>query len=499
VGFFQSLRGKLILTYTLVTVLALLVVEVLFLVLAFVIFRGRSADLREYLSDVISVQAPAARVYLQTGQEDLPGLQSWLDGLYASGRASLPAQGWADAPAAVIEQNDPIYMLSPQGTVLAQTPLGMNTLVGRVYSPPDFPESQAILDNAKNKVMDPVMLSTQKPGGDYLMAVPILDSAPDLSAQQATDNRALVGILVLTVKPPPPLWTSAWPLFLGVILVTGILLLIGVAPFGALFGFVMSHGLTRRLKNLTIAADAWSDGNFNVQPQDRSKDEISYLGLRMRRMAEHIQNLLQSQQELAMMEERNRLARELHDTVKQQTFATLMQVRAAKNLLEADPATAGQHLEEAEGLIKTSQQELALMIAELRPAALQGQGLAVALKSYLNTWSQHSHIPAEFQVQNERSLPLPVEQAFYRVAQEALSNAARHSRATVVTIRLVYQASQVSLTVSDNGVGFDHLALKPGGIGFQSMHERMAALGGRLVVESSPGKGTNLIATAPIG
>jgi signal transduction histidine kinase len=225
--------------------------------------------------------------------------------------------------------------------------------------------------------------------------------------------------------------------------------------------------------------------------------------MRMRRMAEHIQALLQTQQELALLEERNRLARELHDTVKQETFATLMQVRSAKNLLERDPTSARQHLDEAEQLIKTSQQELGLMISELRPSALEGQGLAGALSDYLDNWSLHARIPAEIQVQNERRLPLEVEQTLYRVAQEALSNVARHSCASAATVRLAFDPSQVTLCVADNGVGFDPDAASGdpaagSGFGLQSMRDRMAAIGGNLLVQTAPDGGAILTASVPI-
>ena len=208
--------------------------------------------------------------------------------------------------------------------------------------------------------------------------------------------------MVLSLAAPPPfetavLWpaiTSLAPRAAWLVALTAIGLLLAVAPFGALFGLVMSRGLTRRLAALSAAADAWSEGNFQPCRPDTGADEISLLGRRLRRMAERIQTLLQSQQELAALEERNRLARELHDTVKQQSFATLMQVRAARNLLATEPAAAEQHLAEAEQLIKTSQKELGRLIAELRPAALEGQGLADALREYAATWAEHSHIPA---------------------------------------------------------------------------------------------------------
>ena len=286
------------------------------------------------------------------------------------------------------------------------------------------------------------------------------------------------------------------PIILWVVPLTGLVLLLAVVPFGGLFGFIMSRGLTRRLKALTLAADAWSEGDFSVQPQDRSRDEISYLGMRMRRMAEHVQALLQSQHELALLEERNRLARELHDTVRQETFATLMQVRAAKNLLDSDPAAARERLAEAEELIKATQQELGRVITELRPTALEGQGLAGALRDYLATWSQHARIPADLQVQNEQRLPLEIEQTLFRVAQEALSNVARHSRASAVTVWLVFEPDRVILHVVDNGVGFDPAAAG-GGFGLQSMRERMAAIQGYLIVQAAPEGGAVVTASAP--
>jgi len=490
--FFRSLRGKLILTYTLVTVLALLVLEVLLLAILYIPTSLLSTDQEGYFSDVVDVLYPQARSYLQPGDEDLPGLQDWLEEVYRSGFASLPPQDLMDSPAAPIVQTDPVYVLSPDATVLAQAPTGANNLVGRRYVPPQGMGIQEIVDNALKANYSIQNLYVSTPDGNYTVAVPVTAS-----------NRGseLVGVIVVSVQPPPVnlfnrLRQTYQNLFLlaGAVALTGMLLLAAVAPLAAVFGFIMSSGLTRRLKALTLAADAWSEGNFSLQPQDRSRDEIGILGQQMRRMAERVQSLLQSKHELAMLEERNRLARELHDTVKQQTFATLMQVRAARNLLSQDPEAASQHLSEAEGLLKTSQQELGLMIAELHPAALEGQGLAAALDETLRRWSTQTCIPVEYKVQNQRRLPLETEQALYRVAQEALSNVARHSQASSLVVGLLFEEDQVCLTITDNGRGFfpDKAARK--GFGLLSMRERMEALGGSLQIASTEGMGTTIIA-----
>jgi len=489
IAFFRTLRGKLILTYTTVTVLALLALEITILLIIFAFSRGMNSDTNSYLSDVIAVLPSQVRSYLQPGSANQPGLQEWLQAMYENGYASLPPQGVMDSPAAAIIRSDPMVVIAPDGIVLAAAPVAELGLVGRRYTPPAaVARSQEILANAFAMKSSTEDLTAVKPDGNYLVAVPVT---------QSQGESPLAAVVIVTVKSPPPALNMLWPVFLGIILVTGLILLMGVAPFGAVFGFVMSRGLTRRLKALTQAVDAWSEGNFSVQPQDGSKDEISYLGLRMRHMAERVQVLLQTQHELAMLEERNHLARELHDTVKQEAFATLMQVRAAKNLLEKDPDAARQHLDHAESLIKTTQQELGAIIAELRPAALAGQGLADALRCFLETWSKQTCIPADFQVQNERRLPLQAEQTLYRVAQEALANVARHSRASAVIVRLVYAENQVCLSVADNGVGFDFSGPEKHGVGLHSMRERLAALGGLLSIHSVNGDGTTVTATLP--
>jgi signal transduction histidine kinase len=450
---------------------------------------GTNNDLDSYLSDVISVLPPQARVYLQPGATNLAGLQSWLQATYDTGYASLQPQGVLDSPAAQIVKSSPMYVISPEGIVLAAAPASAEAMVGRQFSPlGEVNSSQTIIDHASKLEFQPSAVSALTPERNYLVAVPV---------QQSMGDGPLVAVILVTVKAPPPSIFQWWPVVIGIVLATGLILLLAVAPFGALFGSIMSRGITRRLKTLGLAADAWSEGDFSIQPQDCSKDEISLLGVRMRRMAEHVQALLHTREELALLEERNRLARELHDTVKQETFSTLMQVRAAKNLLGQDSQAARAHLDEAEELIKASQKELGLIISEMHPATLDGKGLAGALNYYLVGWSQHSRIPADLNVEGEMSLPLEVEQALLRVAQEALSNVARHSRASAVTVNLTYMPGQVILCINDNGIGFDS-SVTSNGFGLESMRERMAAIQGSLAIQAAPDQGSTITASVPI-
>jgi NarL family two-component system sensor histidine kinase LiaS len=211
-------------------------------------------------------------------------------------------------------------------------------------------------------------------------------------------------------------------------------------------------------------------------------------------MAVELQGMIETRQELATLEERNRLARELHDSVKQQVFATAMQVGAARALIDQDPTASKENLAEAEQLVRQAQHELTTLIRELRPAALEGKGLATALRDCVSDWSRQSHIKAEVRVQGERFLPLPLEQALFRVAQEALTNISRHSEAVAVEVDLVWSENEVLLVVSDDGQGFNPTVRDGKGLGLQSMRERVEALGGRLEVTSTPGRGTRVVA-----
>lgn len=197
--------------------------------------------------------------------------------------------------------------------------------------------------------------------------------------------------------------------------------------------------------------------------------------------------------DLAVAQERNRLARDLHDSVKQQVFAASMQLGAARVLLQHNPEAARTHVVEAEQLAQQAGTELSLIIHELRPVALGDKGLAEALQAYTRNWGRQTNIRAEMQIQGERPLPPATEHALLRVAQEALANVARHSHATAVTIDLIYAPDTVTLTITDKGHGFDNATVSHG-VGLASMRERIEGLGGRVQVESQVGAGTRVSA-----
>jgi signal transduction histidine kinase len=211
------------------------------------------------------------------------------------------------------------------------------------------------------------------------------------------------------------------------------------------------------------------------------------------RLVAELQAAQRQIQDLAAAEERNRLARDLHDSVKQQVFAAIMQLGAARVLLEREPHAAQMPVVEAEQLARQAGAELSLLIHELRPVSLDERGLAEALRAYVADWSRQSKIAVELRADGTRPLAPTAEHALLRVAQEALANVARHSHATAVTVELTYGADSVMLAIADNGGGFDARAIQKG-VGLESMRERIAALGGRLSVESRLDEGTRITA-----
>lgn len=200
----------------------------------------------------------------------------------------------------------------------------------------------------------------------------------------------------------------------------------------------------------------------------------------------------QQLRELAVTGERNRLARDLHDSVKQQVFATIMQLGAARTLLDRDPEQARHALDDAEQLAQRAGAELNLVIHELRPVELDGKDLAGALRALVADWSRQTDVEVSTRVLGEQQvLPASIEYALFRVTQEALANVARHSRARTAQVELSCTEDGATVMITDDGQGFDPTQPSDG-VGLTSMRERVEALGGRLSITSRPGAGTSI-------
>jgi NarL family two-component system sensor histidine kinase LiaS len=247
---------------------------------------------------------------------------------------------------------------------------------------------------------------------------------------------------------------------------------------------------------LPIVVDHKVVGVFNVgftRPNLIGDDTTRLFSALAHRASISIANmeLFEQTKDLAVMEERNRLARDLHDSAKQKAFAALAQLGTARGILNGHENSAGMHLSEAENLVSDVIQELTFLVQEIYPLALQEKGLTATLREYIFEWESRNDITVQFNTQNERRLDLKVEQALYRVSQETLANIARHSHATRVDMSLVYNGESVQLSVSDNGCGFD-MNKKSHGMGLRSIRERVGSIHGTVQTRSAPGHGTRL-------
>jgi NarL family two-component system sensor histidine kinase LiaS len=287
------------------------------------------------------------------------------------------------------------------------------------------------------------------------------------------------------------------------ILPSGLLLVVPAALVSAYFGFLSARWLDGRLTQLRAATTIWRQGDFTPLVEDQSADEIGRFGAELNEMAAELHALLDARQELAAVEERNRLARDLHDSVKQHLAAAALQIGAAEALLPPNATAAQASLTQAGELTHQAQRELAAIIFALQPTSLGRQGLAAALRDYAASWSRQFGVAATVDAPSlaaaatpaeERPLPPDVEAALFRFAQEALTNVARHSGADSVQVQLRYNADELQLTIRDNGRGFDPDAPSNGGFGLQNMRQRLAELGGETIFDAAPGRGAAVTA-----
>ena len=465
---FRSLQGKLTLSYALTTVVILLTLEALFIGIALWLSTLNAPFF--FLRALVQEQ-PAAPTYFVHGTPDREALAAWLQVV----KRDIPFK------------NGPFYfsplffvVVDKQGqtiTSIGTHPVPANIPIERLLSPQNGAKLQAMLQNTAGTTSN---VNSEADGKLVAMTA--------IVGQKGNVEGALV------MKEDPPDALGLLQDFFWAVLLGGIVSLLLGTVIGTASGYVTSRGLVQRMKELWVAAEQWSHGDFAATIHDTSEDELGQTSLQLNHMAEQLQNLLQARQKLATLEERNRLARDLHDSVKQQIFAVSMQVGATKFLLRRDIDAAEVRLNEIEKLVRQAQQEMTSLIRELRPAALEGKGLITALHDLATQWAQQTHIVANLSVDGTQPLPLTTEEALFRIAQEALANTARHSNATLVQITLTTTDDAVTLAVIDNGQGFDITQKSQYGVGLHSMQERMKALGGDIQIESTLEKGTRIVA-----
>ena len=483
---FRRLQWQLTRSYLLVTVSAVVLIEVLGAALIwYLVFV--SALFPRSVAEEAAKMTPRIAGYLTTSPADTKALSAWLETLRVGveNEKQRPENGFSFSIDTMSRQSVALAVTDIRGDVIAVAPAGILRAGAPLSERLNRPE-QVILARALHGKNAAPELAQRGPKGRIVAAAPVRDK-----------SGRVIGAFFVHLVTPFNLRRFAGKT-MDVIIPSAVLVALFAGIAGTCFGFFTARRLTRRLSALSQAADAWSRGEFAATVPDSGPDELGQLAERLNRMARQLQGLFALREEVATLEERNRLARDLHDAVKQQVFATSMQVGAARALLDRDPPAAGARLVEAEQLARHAQQELTAILRELRPAAAPGGGqngtgdaLSGPLRDYVTEWSRRSGIPARLEVGDLPAVPPFVQQALFRIAQEALTNVARHSGATTVRIELGGADGRM-LAVEDDGRGFDPQKQGPG-IGLHSMRERAEALpGGRFRVESRRGKGTRI-------
>ncbi|QPF72436.1 HAMP domain-containing protein [Roseateles sp. DAIF2] len=260
---------------------------------------------------------------------------------------------------------------------------------------------------------------------------------------------------------------------------------------GIMLGVGLTWWLAYRLRRLARMTEGWARGDFSMRLADDSRDELGEHARAINQVAGQLQTHVETNRELAALQERQRLARELHDSIKQQVFATGLQLHAAQQWLERQPAKAAQLLAEAAAQNQAVHRDLSGLLSRLKPLeASRRQDLREELALRLQPWQAHLELSLEV----PGGLALPFEQAheLASIANEAVANALRHGGARRVRLGWSAEAGHAELVIADEGRGFD-AGQTANGHGLTNMFERAAALpGGALFLDAAPGRGCRL-------
>ncbi|WP_091071203.1 sensor histidine kinase [Paenibacillus sp. NFR01] len=284
------------------------------------------------------------------------------------------------------------------------------------------------------------------------------------------------------------------------------------AALGLGFGFYQSFRVKRRLETLRTTLVAWEKGNLTPPMPELGGDELGRLGEQLGRLGGRWENQVNTLQRLstnnaklaeqargsAIMEERQRLARELHDAVSQQLFAISMTATAVGRTLEKDFDKAQRQIALIEEMAAVAQSEMRALLLHLRPVYLEGKGLEQGLRELIKELEIKVPLDIVFEMDPGVQLLKGVENHLFRIVQEAISNTLRHAKAERMEIRLHRRGDTVRLTLRDDGVGFEMDESKQTSYGLSNMQERITEIGGSILFITAPGKGMRIEITVPL-
>jgi NarL family two-component system sensor histidine kinase LiaS len=488
---FRRLRWRLAMVYVLVTLVVAIVVESAVLAGSLVSSQPTSSSPpAEPVAALERLAAPQIAEYLNHTPPDVQQLTEW-GSTFAHESIAYVDAGSGPHSQLMIPPSPFVQILDPHGNVLA-TAFGL----------PDNPDThqrmiQLAGDSASLAAIHAALANDSQPP-DLIQA--LADCCTAIAVPISMSGGRLLGALFEIQMTSPVdrasgVKVSPFATVAGTFFPDGLLAVIVACIIGVLCGILASHGITRRLQRLAFAAQCWSQGQFHFTIDDRAQDELGQLAGDLNAMADQLQQLMTVRQELAVIEERHRLARDLHDSIKQQLFVMVLLVTAAQQAVVAQPGVR-EMLGKAKHIADQAQRELVALIYALRPIAVYGKSTGEALHTMIDSWSRSTSIAAAITIPDDLALDPSVEQTVLRVIQEALGNVSRHSGATSIAVQLAATATDMRLQIVDNGHGFDLDHVDGRGMGLHTMRERMGMLGGEVVISSTP-SGTRIEASWP--
>jgi two-component system, NarL family, sensor histidine kinase LiaS len=283
---------------------------------------------------------------------------------------------------------------------------------------------------------------------------------------------------------------------------------------GLITGYIAAQRLQRELDMLDLTVLQWARGRLSERVHMKPGEPFHRLAGDLNDLADSIEERLKSLRkaaeepmigneeaaEAAVIEERRRLARDLHDTVSQQLFALHMSAAAMPKLLERDdPQTANAMLQQLIQLSQAAQKQMRGLIAQLRPLELEGRTLKEAIEKWFPDYCNQNGLQGslDLRLEEKERLSEVMEHQFFLIVQEGMANVVKHAAASRVTLTLHDRGDLVTLIVTDNGQGFAPSEVGSGSYGLHTMRERAQKLGGQLEIRTKPGEGTQVHVRIP--
>ncbi|WP_404451678.1 sensor histidine kinase [Virgibacillus necropolis] len=298
-----------------------------------------------------------------------------------------------------------------------------------------------------------------------------------------------------------PLWLTAESIFLFISAYVVLALLLSMYV-----GFKSSGDMKERLDYFSVLITQFANGNYQSRVYFNEDDEIARIGNELNELGNKMQNQVKSLQRMAdekadfaksahkaaVIEERQRLARDLHDSVSQQLFGVTMMAEASLKQFDKNPEIAKSQLEDVAASALQAQTEMRALLLHLRPVHLSGDPLPIGLKKLIGELEQKSALNFKLEIDETIKLPETTEEHVFRIIQESLSNILRHAEANEVNVKVSNRSNELFIHIADNGQGFDvgEDSNRKTSYGLKTMKERSEEIGGTFTIRSIQGEGT---------